>query len=268
MGFVIFVAMGVYLLISIGVVAWAASHAKKNGKSAKHWGWGAVLVMYLIPFWDWIPTVATQQFYCAKDSGFWVYKTLDQWKAENPGVMEILVANKGAPSRYERFDGGHRETSTYLLNDRFNWIVIQQDISFLLPIIRVEQQVRDVKDGEVLARYVDFGSGNSVKNTVGPPGPLKFWLHSGHCSGGGNNQDALRNFRDSFIARAANSTSSKANSSRSIHLTSLRNAAFFIQPLTIASWVMVGASEALRFADTADLRMINLLFAPFGDFQL
>jgi hypothetical protein len=35
MGFVIFVAMGVYLLISLGVVTWAVSHAKKNGKNVK-----------------------------------------------------------------------------------------------------------------------------------------------------------------------------------------------------------------------------------------
>ncbi len=87
MGFVVLMVMGVYLLISLGVVMWAIRHAKKNGKSAKRWGWGAALVMYLIPFWDWIPTVAVHQYYCAKDSGFWVYKTLDQWKAENPGVM-------------------------------------------------------------------------------------------------------------------------------------------------------------------------------------
>lgn len=49
MGFVIFAAMGLYLLISLGAVTWAVSHAKKNGKNVKKWGWGAALVMYLIP---------------------------------------------------------------------------------------------------------------------------------------------------------------------------------------------------------------------------
>src|SRR5512139_2322074 len=94
MGLVIFAAMGVYLLISLGVVMWAISHAKKSGRSVKRWGWGAVLVMYMIPLWDWVPTVAVHQFYCAKDAGFWVYKTPDQWRVENPGVLETLVANK------------------------------------------------------------------------------------------------------------------------------------------------------------------------------
>lgn len=97
MGFVILVAMGAYLLLSLGVVVGAISYAKKNGKSIKKWGWGAALVMYMIPFWDWIPTVVTHQFYCAKDSGFWVYKTPEQWKAENPGVMETLVEINNSP---------------------------------------------------------------------------------------------------------------------------------------------------------------------------
>jgi len=59
MGFVIVVVFGLYVLISIGVVAWAINYAKKHNKSAKRWGWGAALGMYLLIFWDWIPTVLT-----------------------------------------------------------------------------------------------------------------------------------------------------------------------------------------------------------------
>ena len=70
MGLAILAAMGLYLLISIGAVFWALRYAKKNGKSAKRWGWSAALVMYLIPFWDWVPTVAVHQYYCAKEAGF------------------------------------------------------------------------------------------------------------------------------------------------------------------------------------------------------
>ena len=92
MGFVIVVVGAAYLLISIGVVVGTVSYARKHGRSVKRWGWGAALVMWLIPFWDWLPTVAAHQYYCATESGFWVYKTLDQWKKENPGVAETLVA--------------------------------------------------------------------------------------------------------------------------------------------------------------------------------
>lgn len=90
MGLVILGAMGLYLLISVGVVVWAAGYARKNGKSAKRWGFSAALVMYLLVFWDHIPTLIVHKYYCEKEAGFWVYKTLDQWKAENPGVAETL----------------------------------------------------------------------------------------------------------------------------------------------------------------------------------
>ena len=94
MGLVILGVLTLYFLLSVVVVIGAINHAKMNGKSVKRWGWGTAIVMYLIPFWDWIPTVAVHHYYCAKESGFWVYKTLDQWKVENPGVAETLVANK------------------------------------------------------------------------------------------------------------------------------------------------------------------------------
>ena len=88
MGLVILGMAALYMLISIGVVMSATTYAHTHGKSVKRWGWSAVLVMYLIPFWDWLPTIATHRYSCTTQSGFWIYKTLDQWKKENPGVME------------------------------------------------------------------------------------------------------------------------------------------------------------------------------------
>lgn len=181
MGLVILGALGLYLLISVGVVVWAARYARKNGKSAKRWGFGAVLVMYLIPFWDWIPTVATHQYYCATEAGFWAYKAPEQWKKENPGVMETLVANKGWPSRHEERQGGHMKIDTALVNERFNIVVVQQDVINFLSIIRRQEELLDLRTNEILARYVDFSTGHSVAHTVGPPGPMKFWLHNGEC---------------------------------------------------------------------------------------
>jgi hypothetical protein len=195
MGLAYLVFFAVYLLVSVAAVRWAIGYARKHGKSAKRWGWGAAFVMYSIVFWDFIPTVAVQQFYCAKDSGFWVYKALDQWKAENPGVMEGLVANKGAPFRHQLFDDEHGKTDTYLLNDRFNWIVTQQDIFHPLSIIRTEQQVKDVQTDEVLAHYLDFGSGHSV---IESGMPLRFWLQNKNCIGGERNYGNFLLFKRTF----------------------------------------------------------------------
>lgn len=181
MGLVILGAIGLYLLISVGVVVWTAGYARKNGKSAKSWGWGAALVMYLLVFWDHIPTLIVHKYYCEKEAGFWVYKTLDQWKAENPGVMETLVSNKGWPSRHEDREGGRLRIDTDLTNERFNIAVMQRDVMDFLPIIRRQEELIDLRTNEILARYVDFASGNSVAHTVGPPGPMKFWLNNRQC---------------------------------------------------------------------------------------
>jgi hypothetical protein len=169
-----------YLLISVMVSRWAIRYARDSGRSAKRWGWGAALVMYSLVFWDWIPTVATHQFYCTKYAGFWVHKNVDQWKAENPGVAETLVATKDAPSA----------NGAYILNQRFNWVV-KRTGPLLFNRWRWEQQVVDSKTKEILARYVDFSTGDG--NIGGEP-PVRFWLQSQHCVGGVMNDSKLYYF--------------------------------------------------------------------------
>lgn len=222
-GLVVFGAIGLYLLISVGVVLWAIRYAKKNGKSVKKWGWGAVLVMYLIPFWDWIPTVAVHQFYCAKDAGFWVYKTLDQWKGENPGVMETLDRNPTEQYRISPFTGDKKHyllpdganlianynvrgdlmfvnfnkpdgSAGYWLNQRFNWTINQAPFFPLNHMMREEQQVLDSKTGEVLARYVDFSASHG-RRQAGWSG-WKFWLQNDHCIGGAMNGGRFSTFME------------------------------------------------------------------------
>ena len=179
MGLVIFAAMGLYLLISIGVVFWAIRYARRNGKSAKLWGWGAALVMYMIPFWDWIPTVAVHQYYCARDSGFWVYKTVEQWKTENPGVMETLVANKTSAS--SRQGDMKNYADTYSVNQRFN-LVVKRHGKFLFNRWRHEREIVDIKTNLTLARYIDFSTSQEQRQ-AGWSG-WKFWLDSKNCVGG------------------------------------------------------------------------------------
>ena len=179
MGFVILGALALYFLISFGVVMWAISYARKHGKSAKRWGWGAAFVMYSIVFWDWIPTVATHQYYCAKDSGFWVYKTLDQWKAENPGVMETLVANKIPVLVFHEGDQ-NSWTEAEMLNQRIK-MVSKRNGPLFLHRWRWEGEWVDSKNNEVLARYVDFYTSHE-RRQAGWSG-WKFWLATDHCVG-------------------------------------------------------------------------------------
>lgn len=180
-GLAYLVAFVLYLLISIGVVRWAINYARKNGKSAKRWGWGAAFVMYSIVFWDWIPTVAVHQYYCAKDSGFWVYKTLDQWKAENPGVMETLTTPRVWQHDYT--SGG----DVVHINQRFDLAYDKKGEQFL-HLWPDDRKLIDVKSGEVMARLVDF-------NSYAPEwGDLKFWTSIKHCSSGQENAIKFGNF--------------------------------------------------------------------------
>lgn len=193
MGLVVFAVMGLYLLVSIGVVKGAIAYAREKGKSAKRWGWGAALVMWLIPFWDWIPTVAMHQYYCANEAGFWVYKTPEQWKKENPGVMETLVANKAYLSSHEGDMANY--TTTNFLNSRFNLVVKQRGPLVLHRWLR-EDTLIDTKTSEILARYVDFST-SQQRRQAGWSG-WKFWLDSRQCIGGLDKAVESGNFVNQF----------------------------------------------------------------------
>jgi hypothetical protein len=206
MGFVIMVVTGVYLALSVLAVSWAIGHAKKNGLSAKRWGWSAALMMYLIPFWDWIPTVATHQFYCVKDAGYWAYKPLGQWKLENLGVIGTLVDNS-PQKRYPNWpteDWGEGKITS--INQRIglvytNHIHNSREGELFLNVWRWQIDLVDKKTKEILARRVDFSTGNN--GYIGGMNTLKFWLQSDSCINArrdsirlGNYIDEIRGTRD------------------------------------------------------------------------
>jgi len=189
------------LILYLWLLVWATKRGWRWGVEKKGWTGkkrylGAAfgfLIVYLPVFWDWLPTVAVHQYYCAKDSGFWVYKSLDQWKVENPGVMETLVANKGAPSK--RQGDMKNYTDTYFLNSRFNWVV-KHNGKFLFNRWRHEQEVVDTKTNTVLARYVDYST-SQERQQAGWSG-WKDWLARGHCSDGELHQGLMYEFEHSI----------------------------------------------------------------------
>ena len=193
MGILLAAILGLYLLVSLGVVIGAMAYARREGRSTKRWGWSAALVMYLIPFWDWIPTVAVHQYYCATEAGFWVYKTPEQWRKENPGVMETLVSPLVPPNKFEH--GENYSTSTTSWNARINSMVRIQGKLFQNRWRR-EDEIADAKTGEVLARYVDFST-SQERRQAGWSG-WKFWLDSEDCIGGRDKAIQIFKFVEQF----------------------------------------------------------------------
>lgn len=175
-GPIVIAALLLYLLASAFVVRRATRYAKSKGKSTTRWGWGAVLIMFLIPFWDWIPTVAMHQYYCSTEAGFWVYKTPEQWNAENPSVFETLVSNRGRIR--ERTGDSNNSITTSQLNQRFAYVA-KHNGPLPLNRWRYETEIIDQKNGEVIARRLDFSTSHG-RRTSGVTG-WKFWLDSQDC---------------------------------------------------------------------------------------
>lgn len=173
-GLLVFLALGIYLLFAAYAVHKARSYARTHGKSPQRWGWGAALVAFLIPFWDWIPTVATHQYYCATQAGFWVYKTPEQWRAENPGEMEKLVSNNAQVP--VRSDGDKNNwTHIFELNQKFNEITAHGG-PFALHRWTYTRMVIDKGTGEVMAKNIDFYTIHTRDGDA-----WKFWLHTHGC---------------------------------------------------------------------------------------
>lgn len=183
MGMVLLPALGLYLIIlflaTCEAYRWAGKRGFPKGKRFLA-AIGGFLIVYLPLFWDHLPTLASHQYACRTEAGFWVYKTVDQWRVENPGVMETLVA----------FNDGRSGGEGYMLNQRFNRTAKRNGP---LPFNRWrwEQEIIDSETDEVLARYVDFSTGSG--NIGGEP-PLRFWLQSSYCADGDYNKGLLYSF--------------------------------------------------------------------------
>jgi transposase InsO family protein len=103
--------------------------------------------------------------------------------------MEMLASQERSPST--RQGDIKNYTDTYVLNQRFNWVVNKTG-PFLLKRWRWEEVVVDTKTNSILARYVDHSTGNGY---VGGEADLpKFWLHRDNCPGGDYNTGLMTHF--------------------------------------------------------------------------
>ena len=186
--FVLFIlaAFAVYLLVSIAVVKRTKRWARATGRSSTRWAWGAAVVMYLLVFWDWIPFLLVRHHYCAKEAGLFVYQTLEQWKAANPGWKVP------APINY-RGEVKNIGRGIFYLNSRFRLEVKRVKSVFPpLPLGKSIRSLVDVNTGVVLAKLVTFyGTGNL--GSASSWGDYKFWMEIKSCEPG--TESAENSFR-------------------------------------------------------------------------
>ena len=166
-------------LLALGCWAFIRTYKAKQrqGKSdavSFAWAVGAVVLLSLPITWDAIPTWIAFEYFSSREAGVKVFKMLEQWKAENPGVAETLQPYGFKDKRSRSKNLGDNKTR-HSINERFVYDSQNLDKLFLSVYARRYALV-DVKREEMLVSYVEVGSGNSGGFASGGPGWWAFWL--------------------------------------------------------------------------------------------
>lgn len=151
---IVFAAAALYLLVSVWVVYKVAKVARQEGINPWLPGIIAALVMYLLVFWDHIPVLVKHHNLCKEQGGFWIYKTPEQWFKENPEAVGKKWGDQWNESRYEV----NKNVSRSWLSD-YLYLETKVDPSHSHAIRRYESKIIDARNGEVLARMIDFERG-------------------------------------------------------------------------------------------------------------
>jgi hypothetical protein len=142
-----------YLALSVWAVVLAGKWAKKRGRRRWPWCTTVGLFMYLLVAWEQIPTFVVGRYYCATQAGLTVYKTPEQWVAENPGVEEVLTWRNISPEKNHGIRG-----ADIFLNQRLVWSVRNNALKYLPVNISVDE-VFDREKETVLVRHVAISTG-------------------------------------------------------------------------------------------------------------
>jgi hypothetical protein len=199
-GIVVLGIIALYFILLTGCTVAGYKIAARRGLSkGKRWTGAAIgfAVIFLPVFWDAIPTLWMHRHYCHTEGGLRVYKTLDQWKEENPGVAEALTSINLSP-----LVSIPDVDQAYQLNQRIRWEI--RTSTRLFGIQMRDERVTDSQTTEVLAKFVDFGTGipNVFASGFGSFRDLKLWLDKNTCLGTSRGQE-YREFGE-FVAAAKN----------------------------------------------------------------
>ena len=178
LGLMFIVGIGSLVLL-VALAMWAAKRislkAGQSAATAQRWKYGVLAAVLLAIFWDWLPTWIASEYY-SRQSGLTVFKTLEQWKAEHPGVAGTLEAYQ-LNSKADK-----RAALVYLPNDVFRDPLnarFAMDWWKETPILSIRvwrRQLIDTQTNIVLASETSVTSGNPGGIASGGAGWAKPWL--------------------------------------------------------------------------------------------
>jgi heme/copper-type cytochrome/quinol oxidase subunit 2 len=177
-GLIAIIVIGVLLLLGWMIFRWVYKFQRRKDKSsavASTWGFVAVVVLSLPITWDAIPTWIAFKYYANKEAGLTVFKTLDQWKTENPGMADTLEP-------YGKYYNDPRSKVIELSDNKSRWMLnarfaYDKKVTYAQSGIRlVSQEITDIKTAKAMIKWVSVGSGNSGGLVSGGDRWWKFWL--------------------------------------------------------------------------------------------
>jgi hypothetical protein len=177
---VAFLTMMLGYVVILGLVTyffyrWARRRAPQ---SALRWlaPLTAFLVLFLPVFGDAVPTLLTHRLYCEREAGFTLGKTIDDWLRENPGAVETSRSSGPAPQVHVA-----GTDMAYQLNNRARWEIRAETRPW--GIHMREDRLVDSKNGEVLAKLVDFDTGvrNILVHGYESYRDIKMWMARSGC---------------------------------------------------------------------------------------
>ena len=80
-----------YLAFSIWLARYLNRGARLAGRKFKYPGRVAFALMWGVVFWDWPFQTWEYQMLCWREAGLTVFKTPEQWDAENGGVLKSIT---------------------------------------------------------------------------------------------------------------------------------------------------------------------------------
>jgi hypothetical protein len=174
-GLIYLVAFAVYLLVAFLIVRATVRWAKRTGRSPTTWGWGSALAIYLLVFWDHLPTLIAHEVLCRTVPDVKIYKTFEQWKAEHPGEARPVAIAPGGGFQKDR-EGRY----VSMANSRFGIRTVSTRIGPLSTSI-TREQIIDLPTEEVLVERVMTGSGYGSLGASSSWQAMKIWLNLDGC---------------------------------------------------------------------------------------
>lgn len=163
----IFLILG-YILAFALALKYAKKAAIKRGRPPWHFTLPTGLAMYMLVFWDLIPTYAARTYYCTVHAGLEVYVTPKEWK-KNYGLVDV-----GSTS-IEPIDP--QQVKNIRIKYQSEWS------PKIFGLVReVRKRIVDTKNGDVLVERIDYKTGrNSFGTGANSLGAYKSWLHTNSC---------------------------------------------------------------------------------------